>query len=161
MYQDRAMTFKTTNLANRVWPKILKGAPDDCWPWTGSVFTRSGYGRITLPNGRGTTVHRAVWILLFGEPHASLEICHICDNRICCNPSHLFAGTAKTNALDKVMKGRQARNPGTRNGSCKLTEVDVTQIRASPFGHRAIARQYGISESDVRMIRSKETWRHV
>lgn len=149
------------DLAKRVWTKVAKRGADECWAWTGGIFRASGYGRVQLPNKRGTTAHRVVWTLLYGEPHADLEICHTCDNRVCCNPAHLFAGTPKVNALDKMRKGRVARLPGTKNGSCKLSEADIAAIRASAESHRGMARRYGVSEGNIRMIRSRETWRHV
>lgn len=152
------------DFAKRVWAHVQRGAPDACWPWTGSVFN-SGYGRVNLPREggkkRATTAHRVIWTLLYGKPHEALEICHTCDNRPCCNPSHLFAGTTKINAVDKMRKGRVARMNGQLNGSCKITPSDVVEIRASSVAHAVLARKYGISESNVRMIRTRETWRHV
>ena len=50
--------------------------------------------------------HRAVWKLENGPINDGLYVCHHCDNRMCCNPLHLFLGTAKDNAVDKVQKGR-------------------------------------------------------
>ena len=143
------------------WMKVARGDPDACWPWLGKTYQHGGYGRFKLPGHRGTTAHRHLWSLLYGDPHPDLEICHTCDNRICCNPAHLFAGTPKINAVDKMRKGRVARMKGERNGSCKLTETDIIAIRTSTAGYRELAKIYGVSGSNIRMIRTRGTWRHV
>jgi hypothetical protein len=135
------------------WLKVARSEPGHCWPWVGGQYI-NGYGRV-----KNTTAHRYLWSLLYGQPHPDLEVCHHCDNRICCNPEHLFLGTPMDNAQDKMRKGRVARMNGERNGSCKLTVAQVEAIRQSTLGHRETARAYGVSESNVRMIRRLETWR--
>jgi HNH endonuclease len=145
-------------LLDSFWLKVARGTPDACWPWVGKQFS-NGYGRVQIGRHNGTTAHRYLWTLLHGEPSAILEICHTCDNRVCCNPAHLFIGTPKDNAQDKMRKGRVARITGERNGSCKLTRSQVEAIRQSTLSHRETARTYGVSESNVRMIRKLETWR--
>jgi hypothetical protein len=154
-----------SDIVERLAQKIERRGPDECWPWTGATFLSTGYGRVNLPRSAGkqsgTTAHRALWATLYGEPHQDLEICHTCDNRLCCNPAHLFAGTPKINAMDKVRKGRAARIFGTRNGASKLTPDQVSEIRASNSPHRVIARKFGVSEGAIRFARSGETWGHV
>jgi hypothetical protein len=101
-----------------------------------------------------------VWISLYGDP-GSLEVCHTCDNRKCCNPHHLFVGTEKENAADKVAKNRQARFPGGLNPSAKLSVKSVQQIRMSDLPHRELARRYHVSEGSIRFVRNRETWKSV
>lgn len=155
---------RSPEFAARVLALVGRSAADGCWHWLGARFS-SGYGRV---NWRGadrrqtaTSAHRVVWSLLYGEPSPDLEICHKCDNRLCCNPAHLFLGTPKDNGADRARKGRSARLRGTANGFCKLTESDVIAIRRSTLGHRSIARLYGVSERNIRLIRSREAWPHV
>lgn len=143
-----------------IWNKIRRGNEGECWEWTGTCFQRSGYGRVNLSRKNGTTAHRKVWIELYGDPGA-LEVCHICDNRKCCNPKHLFLGTEKDNAADKVAKNRQARFPGSANQSAKLTEQQVLEIRKSDLSHAELARRFNVSESNVRFIRKRGTWSHL
>lgn len=138
-----------------IWTWVAKGEDRFCWPWVGAFYV-SGYGRY-----KRTTAHRAVWASIFGEPHPDLEVCHTCDNRRCCNPKHLFAALPKVNAIDKMLKGRVARMNGDLNGKSKLTEADVTAIRASTETTRQLAKKYGVSHSNITAIRTRETWNHV
>jgi hypothetical protein len=54
-----------------------------------------------------------------------------------------------------------APNPGERNGRAKLTLEQARQIRAAEpqYGCGArLAREYGVSNSTIYMIRRRETW---
>lgn len=78
--------------------KVVNG----CWEWQ-KHLAGSGYGGKRI-NGKNCRVHRLVWEILNG-PTKKL-ICHHCDNKKCCNPAHLFAGTSRDNVLDMYKKGR-------------------------------------------------------
>lgn len=80
------------------------GGPDACWPWTGALG-RTGYGRFQF-GGRVITASRAALTLAKGPLARDVHACHRCDNPPCCNPAHLFAGTALENTLDSISKGR-------------------------------------------------------
>lgn len=53
-------------------------------------------------------VHRVVYALTIGVDHSELDgmVCHTCDNPPCCNPAHLYLGTAQTNVQDMIDRGR-------------------------------------------------------
>lgn len=85
--------------------------PDACWPYLGAR-NKAGYGVINADNWP-RPAHRFVLEQHLDQPLGALLACHHCDNPACCNPAHLYAGTAKDNAADKVRRRRSrgARHP--------------------------------------------------
>lgn len=153
----------TRKLEDRLWKSVRRGGPNECWLWYGSI-DESGYGRISL-HRRPTPVARVVWLVCFGEevPQGA-QVCHRCDNSLCCNPTHLFLGTAKDNYHDAMRKGRMRWAVGEGNGQAKLTEWDVLEIRrrcASGENQHSIAADYGTSSSYISQVFRRKHWSHV
>jgi HNH endonuclease len=77
---------------DRFWSKVDRQGPDSCWPWTGGIQPRTGYGHIWW---QGTTrlAHRVAYELTIGPIPAGLELDHVykrgCRYRHCVNPAHL------------------------------------------------------------------------
>ncbi len=92
-------------LPDRLWPKVQRGEPGECWNWLGAK-NGNGYGRIAAETGRRVYPHRVAWELTNGPIPAGLFACHSCDNPLCCNPAHIFIGTHTDNMRDMHAKGR-------------------------------------------------------
>jgi hypothetical protein len=92
---------------DRFWEKVRMIAPDECWVWTGAIGS-DRYGKMKW-RGKQWGTHRLAYTLANGEIPAGLHVCHRCDNRVCCNPAHLFLGTALDNIRDCIAKGRFIR----------------------------------------------------
>jgi hypothetical protein len=92
---------RVRSIAERFWEKVERRGPDECWPWLASS-RRNGYGRL-WPS---TTAHRLAWELANGEQAGDLYVLHTCDNRLCCNPAHLYLGTHADNVRDRVGRER-------------------------------------------------------
>ena len=162
----------------RLWRRVDKSAGDTaCWEW-GGAKTPLGYGKIGKEGARGWHLtHRVAWIEANGEIPDGLVICHQCDNPACCNPRHLFQGTAADNVEDKVRKKRhlfgdrmskairasEAFNAGIKERA-KLSEAQILRIRARALageGQASIAKDYGVTQSHVSRIKTGSVWKQL
>ncbi len=133
-----------------------------CWLWTASVFLNSGRARGFIGQ-RSTCASRISYVLFKGKVKDKL-VCHKCDNPLCVKPSHLFLGTPKDNMQDMIRKGRKFLTQGETNGSSKLTDKQVINIRRlakSGISNRSIAAKYQVCPSNIGMIVKRITWRHI
>ena len=147
-------------LEKRFWDKVDKRGPDECWEWK-AYRQNNRYGRIRRgkKTEKAISAHRLSWELHNGPIPNGLFVLHHCDNPACVNPRHLFLGTQADNMADRDTKGRQAQQNGEAGPRAKLTWEKVRKIRSSPATQSALARQYGISPSEVSRIKSEDTWR--
>ena len=97
------------SLEKRIRSRVIV-SDSGCWEWQGKRGG-GGYGVVKVGCVPGLkqgsqVVHRVMWQIANGYLKPSLLACHSCDNRPCCNPEHIFPGTAKDNYADMVAKGR-------------------------------------------------------
>ena len=146
------------SLKERLLAKTSVNAKTGCWECTSSPDNE--YGRIRL-NGKQHLAHRVSWETHNGAVPDGLLVCHRCDNPKCINPEHLFLGTHSANMADMSRKGRRrgivAVN-GERHGRAKLTNSDVIVIRSSVQSAKSLACDYGVSDRQIRNIRSGKSW---
>ena len=76
-----------------------------CWEWLG-LITANGYGQVSFKNKRYRPHRVALHLWKKFKLNSKLFACHHCDNKLCCNPEHLFAGTHSDNMQDSLAKGR-------------------------------------------------------
>lgn len=94
---------KPQRTAEDFWKRVSAENEDGCMLWTGPPEA-SGYGQLRCL-GRSWRTHRLAYYLTYGEIPKGKQINHKCGNRLCCNPRHLYAGSAKENSQDAVRHG--------------------------------------------------------
>lgn len=117
------------------WRKVDRsGGPDACWPWTGTLVSGKGYGGSHQTDGGPRYAHRRALELTIGRPLTRSEFaCHHCDNPPCCNPAHLFLGSALDNARDRDAKGRGIRGRTGHDGGGRGPEPKTHCKRGHPL----------------------------
>ena len=155
---------RRANLEKRFWPKVQKGADNECWPWIAEAKHPFGYGRMTAGRGVNLKAHQIAWALENGPIPDGARVLHSCDNPPCCNSAHLFCGTMRDNTLDMIEKGRGGVPPlkyGEQHGMSKLTEADVMAIRSDESPAADVATRFGVSAKTVYRIRKRLAWAHI
>lgn len=155
------MTF-APDVATRFFSKVDIRGPDECWQWKGKPSAQ-GYGRFGV-DWVVWQAHRVSLILAKGPIPEGMFACHTCDNRLCVNPAHLWAGTHKDNINDMIAKGR-CRGPnyrGEKVGTSKLTEAQAREAVAlldAGNGPASIARRIGgVTPQAISSIKSGVNW---
>jgi HNH endonuclease len=148
------------SLERRFWSRVDLGLKTECWEWRGAIMAGVGYGKTWL-NGRSEGAHRVAYHLATGVDLSEVPtVLHACDNRLCCNPAHLSAGTQSMNHDDMVAKGRHPH--GETHGNSKLTWDAVREIRravAAGESRKALAARFGVDAMTVGYVIRGETWK--
>lgn len=128
-----------------------------CWLWLG--YTTAGYAVAPRLRKNGRQFNFRLTRLILGLTDPKVFACHKCDQPSCVNPAHLFAGTQLDNMRDGATKGRV--NRGTANGMARLSPDTVKAIYAAEGTRRAIAKTFGVAQSQVTRIKLGQRWAHV
>jgi hypothetical protein len=134
-----------------------------CLIWTASRNGGHRPGRYgsTAYRGKHMLSHRLSYILFKGEIPEGAYICHTCDNGLCVEPSHLFAGTQTDNMRDMEAKGRSFHPNCEKHGRAKITNEDADKIRTlHKAGHsiRSLADLYSLSRPSISRIVKGKGW---
>ena len=124
-----------------------------------------GYLRILLYRGmrdfKRHNVHRLVALAFVLNPLNKPQVNHKngikADNRV----ENLEWVTASENSRHAIENGLQVARRGEDNHYAKLSNADIVAIRNSKNRLRECAKEYGVSEGNISMIRNRKTWAHV
>jgi transposase len=138
----------------RVWSHIDKKSKNECWNYIGNEKD-TGYGRVGL-NGKTKLIHRVIWEIAKGPIPDNVNVCHTCDNKLCCNPKHLFLGTQKDNMEDCKQKGRIKNNPNKMHSKPFLTNEQILQIqkeyKKNNTGYKQLSKKYNVHYTTIYKI---------
>lgn len=155
------------------WSRVKVGQIGDCWVWTGTIGS-NGYGQVVRVK-KNVSTHRAAYELMFGAIEKGLYVCHHCDNKPCCNPFHLYAGTPAENTKDAVDRGLVTRLNGIKNpmfgkrgeqSPCsKYTNEQIIEIRrkyaTGAYTQKSLSKEYGTTQCGISQIIRRATWNHI
>ena len=106
---------------------------EGCWEWRGPL-DKDGYGQVHCSKYgkllKVSRAHQMSYVVFNGDYDRKLWILHKCNNPSCCNPRHLYAGTALENNRDMTRAGRQYYPCGEDSSNAKLKVNEVKTIRA-------------------------------
>ena len=164
-----------SQLAERFWSKVDKDGPEPgqvqilqypelkgtrCWLWK-TALDNCGYGMFSF-EGQNRHAHRIAFFLEYGNWPTPCGL-HKCDTPACCNPVHIFSGTAGENNQDTSRKGRKNQPQGSAHGMSKLTENLVEKIRGlyktGMHTQKVLAKRFKVSQSSIAMLVAGKTWK--
>jgi len=179
----RVSTSKECSLKCKILSRINIIKKTGCWEWN-KPRQKTGYGTV-MYESKVIPAHRASYLVFKGEISKGLLVCHLCDNRKCVNPDHLWLGTCSENMIDCSRKGRLVDNTGRKRSHetiaklklrprpdkrgekhhlTKLTNESVLDIRkSSEIGilNCELAIKYNVSKQTIADIIKRKTWAHI
>lgn len=170
--EEDKVKIKDEVLFDSFWRKVdIKDNINECWPWIAST-NQKGYGHIRVGISMVQS-HRLAYELIKGPIPEELQVQHLCNNPVCCNPNHLEVGNDSKNSRYKFQCNRQNHN-GENNPCSKLTDDQVREIhklyneqrKLHPgFKHwqiiQPIAQMFGIDAYHVGSIIRGDSWHHI
>lgn len=153
-------------LEERFWSKVAVAGPNECWEWLRSR-KEEGYGRFKMAPGQSPQgAHRVAWMLTYGDA-GMLSVLHHCDNPPCCDPAHLFLGTAGDNHADMTAKGRAStvrpeHTEALVESVRRLSDADIHEARrehAMGVSCRSIARRMGVHHTTISRLIRGDHWK--
>ncbi len=134
--------------------------------WLRQTQNSSGYHVVGLHKGgklKKGRVHRLVATAYIDNPSDKPLVNHINNNRGDNRVENLEWCTQKENMVHAIMSGRK-NDRGENNPSSKLTEEDITDIRAfakNGIKQKDIARVYPVSQANISDIVNRRLWSHI
>jgi hypothetical protein len=93
------MDFKQKDV-DRFWEKVDKRSENECWNWIASV-NNYGYGTFHYKQGM-MIASRFAYLLFYSFIPEHRSIKQSCENRLCCNPNHLYTIEIDNEIMDDI-----------------------------------------------------------
>lgn len=134
----------------------------ECIRCTNHKLDSNGYPRMTRGGRKkNKTIARHILLRRLGNIPPSIVSRHTCDNKWCIRPDHIISGTHAENMADFKERGIKWDQRGKKNPYAKFTSDQIYQIRKAAGFVRNIAKEFGVSKSQVSRIKRRETWAHL
>jgi hypothetical protein len=114
--------------------------------------------------GRGIEVRFASFAEFYVELGAKPEPKHLYSVDRIDNDGHYEKGNVRWATRSQQMRNRRPGfNQGQKHPGAKLTEVQVIEIRkrAGSESNKALADEFGVDYTNIRLIANGKTWQHV
>jgi hypothetical protein len=134
-------------------------APDgECLIWKGGLA--AGSCPSCRINGKTVAVRRALWEAMGNvlPPKGKGAIVAKCKEDRCVAPEHLISKRRGTKKGTKRPTSTRVRMSKGRRSVSRLTEADVSAIRASTATQKVLAEQYNVCRRTIGDIKSGQTW---
>jgi hypothetical protein len=149
--KERGLTTGKKENRQITWVMLENG----CWECTSHKVDNRGY--VTCKDDRLVAIR--MWSSIYGEWPKGAHCLHSCDNTSCINPYHVRPGTPQANSAEMAERNRSPW--GNRNGVRKLNSDQakkIFELRDSGRSTRDVAKEFGISGSNVWNIWHEVTW---
>jgi hypothetical protein len=114
------MAALTPDCVARFWRKVDVRGADECWLWQRRPRVGTPYGQMGTRYDDGTFnveyAHRISYAIEHGSIPTGKQVLHTCDEYMCVNPRHLYAGTPADNGRDRRVRNRGLCPPGCTCG---------------------------------------------
>lgn len=123
----------------------------------------NGWYKSVYYKGRYTKAHRLMTIFAHGNPPTKTSVAmHLCNNKGCVNPRHLFWGEPQDNSDHASECGLIQK--GESQWRSMLSNSDVLRIRDRYKNGEScseIAKDYPVEKSNIWAVATGHTWKHV
>lgn len=166
----------------RFWDKVdLEPNEHGCLLWKASLRTKNAeYGSFWLEN-KNRSAHVVSYYLHNNKwPAKGYVVGHACEIyykpkdvtfKRCVNPEHLKEMSHSENSQMAFDNKRFSSNlanydqRGENNGSAKLTEIEVLEIRrlyaTGKYSQRQLGKIFGVSKTTIKEIVNRKKWKHI
>lgn len=139
------------------WAQLLPPNERGCrlWPRKGDPYGKSFW------RGEALMAHQVAFLLANGwlPRGRGVVLRHTCDTPLCCEPTHLLAGSQRENALDREERGRGRPRRGSASPWAKFTDEQVREIRArhaAGESYPSLGRAFGMHPQNIGRICRRE-----
>lgn len=167
---DNVIKYFDEKDIKRYWKNVNIKGDTECWNWIGCIKKSKGYGQMSFcykSKIYNSESHRiSLWLAQSPQPINKNCVLHTCNNKLCCNPFHLYWGDHKDNGQD-MMKDGAGKNQFIKGHVTHNRKLDVETVRnikmdiKDKLSLKIIANKYKVSLYQVKDISRGKTYKDV